>query len=238
MKYFVVLVFISVALSANLPEGTKLCHKSDNFNECLKDALEDALGRFAKGFKPLGIKEIDPLTITEFSSENEGFSQFFKNVKIHGGTNTKFRKVRMDWDKLELYIESFTPHSEMIGDYSFKGTLISFSIDSAGKFKIVSDNILSEHHIQMERFQKNGKNHIRIVSWKIKNKPTSLHYSFDNLIPGNEELSKTIMNTMNENALQIYKELGGAFDEVYGEVHKTVGNQVFGKIPEDELFLP
>lgn len=90
----------------------------------------------------------------------------------------------------------------------------------------------------MERFQKKGKNYLRVVDWKLKNIPAAIRYEYDNIVPDNEQLSNTIIKTMNDNALQLYEDFGTTFSEAYAQLHIAVANKVFEKIPEDELFLP
>ncbi|XP_044763580.1 protein takeout-like [Coccinella septempunctata] len=237
--FFVLIMLSSVSLSAKLPEGTRTCHKSDpNFDVCLRDAMTDGMKRFARGYKPLGVPVLDPIAITELTSDNGGFKQTYKDVKISALGDTKCTNLKIDWDKLEIDIETLTTHSVLSADYSFKGQLLTFPIDSAGKCQIVMDDVTSLHHLTLERFQKNGKNYLRVLTWKLQNKPKAVHYDFENLVPGNEQLSKTILKTLNDNAIEIFAELGSTFEEAYGEVHKSVANKVFEKIPENDIFLP
>ncbi|ERL92115.1 hypothetical protein D910_09435 [Dendroctonus ponderosae] len=59
-----------------------------------------------------------------------------------------------------------------------------------------------------------------------------------NVTMRNEQISREVEKTVNENALEIFKEVKGGFEQVFSKLYKNTANSLFSKIPEDELFLP
>ena len=47
-------------------------------------------------------------------------------------------------------------------------------------------------------------------------KPKRIVFDFENIIDGNEQLSKEVVKTLNENAESVYEDVGPAFNEVMG----------------------
>ncbi|KAK9892729.1 hypothetical protein WA026_021920 [Henosepilachna vigintioctopunctata] len=241
MKTFLIVLCLSSFSSAvKLPEEVKKCSKSDpNLKECLKDAVLAAFNKFASGYKPLGIGTLEPMTISELTTEGSGgITQVYRNIKIDGISKCHIDNVDLNINKLTLDMKAVCPHTEMNADYVLKGKLLTFPIDSSGKCNILLDGIDVNHKTKLERFEKDGRKYLRIRDWKMKLTPSKVHFYYENIMPGNKQLSDTIMKTMNENGVQIFLEQAIGFEEGYAAVHKAITNKVFEKIPEDELFLP
>lgn len=72
----------------------------------------------------------------------------------------------------------------------------------------------------------------------FKFKPKRVVFDYDNIITGNDQLSREIMKTINENALTVYADFGTAIEDIMAMVWVQNINGVFARVPEDELFLP
>lgn len=78
---------------------------------------------------------------------------------------------------------------------------------------------------------------MKLLDYKLSMSPQSCYFDFPNIIPGNEQISKEVGKTVNENSLEIFKDVKGGFEEMLSRLHERSANNVFAKIPEDELFL-
>lgn len=78
---------------------------------------------------------------------------------------------------------------------------------------------------------------MKLSDYKLSMTPQSCYFDFSNIIPGNEQISKEVGKTVNENSLEIFKDVKGGFEKMLSRLHENAANSVFAKIPEDELFL-
>lgn len=91
--------------------------------------------------------------------------------------------------------------------------------------------------MKCEKYYKKGKRHIKLTEYKIDMNPKNVVYHFDDVLPENARISSAITNTVNENPLEIFGDVKPSFEKVWAELHLAMANQVFAKIPVDEIFL-
>lgn len=134
--------------------------------------------------------------------------------------------------------KSFTPEVRMESDYTMKGQLLIFPINGHGNCVNTLYNISGTFGAKCERYTKKNQTYFRITNFSFSIKPEKIHFDFENIIDGNELLSKEVVKTLNENSEIVYADVGPAFNQVMATVWKETINQVFVRIPENELFLP
>ena len=76
-----------------------------------------------------------------------------------------------------------------------------------------------------------------MTDFVLKLKPKRIVFGFENLIDGNEQFSNEVLKTINENSEQVYADVAPAINEAIAKIEKEIVNQVFSRVPEDELFL-
>ncbi|RZC42392.1 takeout, partial [Asbolus verrucosus] len=185
-----------------------------NLNKCLESAVIEAAHKFSGGNKDLGIVPLEPLYIEKIDLGNTSSDNCYWNYK------------------------TLTPKVVMEADYTMNGQLLLFPINGHGKCKNVLYDVQGEFKAKCEKYMKKNKRHVRVSDFDFKVKPKSVVFDFENIVDGNEQLSKQVVKTLNENALDVYADVGSAFDEVMGTIWKQTINQVFSRVPEEELFLP
>lgn len=102
----------------------------------------------------------------------------------------------------------------------------------------ILDDIESKYSAKCEKYSKKGKKHIKVTDFDFEIRPKKVVFDFENLIDRNEQLSKEVVKTLNENSEVVYKDVSPAFDEVMARIWKETINRVFSKVPQEELFLP
>lgn len=85
---------------------------------------------------------------------------------------------------------------------------------------------------------KEGKRYVQLKNIKMKmSDPEHVSFNFENIIPGNPTVSESVAATINENSDTIFRDVKGAFEEVFQQIYTQIMNSIFSKIPIDEVFL-
>lgn len=63
----------------------------------------------------------------------------------------------------------------------------------------------------------------------------SAHYQFDNLFNGDKMLGETVLKAVNDNAIEVFDDVRSGLELSLGLVFKTLAQQVFDKIPANDL---
>lgn len=78
---------------------------------------------------------------------------------------------------------------------------------------------------------------MKIIEYNLQFNPEEVYMNFTGLFPNNENFSKQIENTLMENKDIIFQELKGPFAEVFSSIQMNLNNQVYTKIPLNEIYL-
>ncbi|ERL92114.1 hypothetical protein D910_09435 [Dendroctonus ponderosae] len=218
--------------SLHLPPQITKCRKTDAI--CMSKSITDALLFFANGSEEFGFPKFEPfyvelLEITGDPDKSATLSQRYDNVFMHGMTDTQVKHFRLQDDEqtCKWEIDTYTPITRMNADYSLSGQILVFPINGHGKCNVTMS-------AYFQSFERKNLSKIHVMNMSVE----SCQFDFPNIIPGNEQISREVEKTVNENALEIFKEVKGGFEQVFSKLYKNTANSLFSKIPEDELFLP
>ncbi|XP_050316007.1 circadian clock-controlled protein daywake-like [Anthonomus grandis grandis] len=223
------------------PEITK-CKKSDS--ECMSKSIVQALQFFKNGNKELGFPKLQPFYLEKLEIEADPgksvkLNQHYEKIYLHGMTNAEVKQFSLKDDgktcKWEMIV--YSPGTRMDADYKLTGQVLLFPINGYGRCNVTMQGISNKHSAECEHFTKKGKQHMRLKNYKMDMSVESCHFDFPNIIPGNEKISAELGKTVNENSLEIFKDVKGGFEEILSRLHESGANSIFAKIPEDELFL-
>lgn len=89
----------------------------------------------------------------------------------------------------------------------------------------------------MKPVEKNGKIYAQLEHVKLEFKPELVQYHFDGLFNNDKALSDTMNKFLNENWLEIYKELQEGFAKGISLIIKQMVNSALIKHPYDYLIL-
>ncbi|XP_018570244.1 protein takeout-like [Anoplophora glabripennis] len=246
MIFLLGLVFgVAVVSGAHLPDGVKLCHRSDpDFQKCVAKSLGESLKYFTNGYKELGIPPLKPLFIEKLEIDPEAkqsvsIQQKYHNINVHGITDStfdKYFKIELD-NGCSWVTDASTPVVRMEADYEIKGQLLVFPINSHGKCNITQYDVVDRHMMTCEKYTKNNEIYLRVVNYTMDINSESIVYDFDSIFPGNEQISNEIAKTLNENSLSIFNEVKGGIEKAFSFVYMQYMNNVFSRIPLNQIFL-
>ncbi|KAG5326904.1 TAKT protein, partial [Acromyrmex heyeri] len=220
----------------------KTCKKSDpKFEECLTDAIKDAIVSMAKGLKSFKILPIEPLAVDSIKIGNsEGtvsLKQEYRNIKIHGLTkNLKLYNYQVDWDNLIFTSETFNTQVDFIADYKLEGKILLLPIRGEGKCNISMHDLRTKHETYYEKFEKDGDIYMRMTKYIVKFLPDHITLQFDNLFNGDSILGEQMHKFLNQNSDLIFKEFQAPYEETFGLVFAKVTNNIFTRVPMNKIF--
>lgn len=93
------------------------------------------------------------------------------------------------------------------------------------------------YSLDCKREDKKEQTFITVTSFKMVMNPEQIHLDFENLIPGNEQLTNEVSKTINENSHEIFKDVKGAIEQVFEKIFTATTNRVFSKLKESDIFL-
>lgn len=80
-------------------------------------------------------------------------------------------------------------------------------------------------------------NHIKVTKLHLDTPTVRSYFKFDNLFNGNKQLGDEMNKFMNENWLDVAKDTKPSFDETLDRVFKQNLDNLFEKVPYDEIFV-
>lgn len=92
------------------------------------------------------------------------------------------------------------------------------------------------HIITFKEQQKEGKTFWLVDVYKLGMSITGAHFDYTNLFNGNKLLGDNMLKVMNDNWKDVSEGLIGGLEEAYGIILKAMANQLFEKVPIDEIF--
>jgi len=236
---------VNCVLSASvhkLPPSFITCPQSKpNFDECLVKAIESALVDLKPGYAPLEVNALDPLVITRLSIEQgEGpvsINLTFNDLHVEGVSAAKVKGpevhvIEENWGR----IKGSVPKLILTGQYEIGGKVLLLPITGKGPFKLVVDDVTANVRLNFKDLpSKNGKTFKEVKEFicKLDMKKLSIH--LENLFNGDKALGENMNRFLNENSLELWKELQPAFEQAIGYALKDISNKLFSKVPIDDI---
>ncbi|XP_035448948.1 protein takeout [Spodoptera frugiperda] len=234
--------FVGADSGLSLPEDFTRCRQKDpKLNECLKMAVPDALRRMKKGIPSLSVPQMEPLHV---SSINVGsgsgpvvITQMYRNIKLHGLTDTVLTLYKADLKNYRLRTDSITPKMEFIADYIMKGRILLLPIQGKGAANITMVNLVVKHDLIGEPVVKDGQTYMHIKEYRVKFIPQKVELYFSNLFNGDKALGDTMNQFLNSNSDLVFNELKESYEKSLSSVFQNVTNEIFDRVPMNKIFL-
>lgn len=228
----------------------KFCQRSDEkFNECLKDAIKNALITLRDGNEAIGIPAIDPyyveyeraVHVPEGSSPgNFNLRSEVRNATLAGMTDDlEVRRVATKFtDKtFQMKIEAFVPQFKLEGKYKLKGQMLILRMNGDGRMRVTQKNVTGIMSLKGDIVKKeDGLEYINLTSMTLKTTPTTTAYLMENVFNGDEQLSKTINEFMNQHWREVNEMLLPAYFKHFNEKFRQMSNKIFYNVPMDMIF--
>ncbi|KAL3270740.1 hypothetical protein HHI36_021265 [Cryptolaemus montrouzieri] len=240
MKYVVLFFEIfAIALAAKLPPNFKKCKINDQ--ECLKNALQDALPNLKGGLSELGLPSLDPLYIPEMTigaGQNVvQLTQKYKEANLYGAADSQIKSVDIDLKKNKIDVKFTFPLWTLNATYEVKGKILLLPVFGTGPCSLTLENGNADLTFNIETYKKKDQSYIRGTQGKMVVRIQRATYKFDNLFNGDKILGDNINNVLNENWREVYEEVAPGYGDVYSAAFMNIMNKIFSKVPLPELFL-
>ncbi|KAK3927384.1 Protein takeout [Frankliniella fusca] len=248
LELAVVAVLIAVCAapseaSSKLPSNFKRCRADDpKLNECLRVAVEDAFHKMKDGISSLGVLPVDPLKVDRIKiNQGQGsvsLNMDLSNIIISGLAHTSMTNYSADLPNGILRTETFTKTLRMDFNHVVGGRILLLPIRGAGPGTITLSDLTVHHYLKsVPKTKKDGKTYWNLQEYKVKFIPKHISMDFKGLFGGDGRLGDQLNTFLNQNALIIYEEIGGAFEDAFSAVFKEVTTRVFSKVPYNDIFI-
>ncbi|KAI4499850.1 hypothetical protein M0802_005106 [Mischocyttarus mexicanus] len=222
--------------------GIKTCKRNaDDFSSCLRLALQESWPAIYNGIPELGIPNLNPY-YEKFSVYEIGSKEFrgkvtLKDEYFYGLNNAKFTAVRPEYtdDKFKLEIDFTIPKWFTEADYNVDANLANFKMNGKGHFNA------SAEFVKITWFLSGFIKNDRWVVEEYRPRPyqlSKLKIWADDLFNGSPELTKAILDFINEFWPSLYRGVSPFVEEIWSKYYTPVVNNFFSKISFDEIFPP
>ncbi|KAL4705870.1 hypothetical protein ACJJTC_019305 [Scirpophaga incertulas] len=243
MKYAVLFtaVLAGVYSDYSLPESFRRCRQQDlKLNDCLRQAVPDALRKMREGVPSLSVPRMEPLHVASINIDSGAgpvvITQDYKNIKLHGLTDSVLTTYKADLKSYRLRTDSLTPKMEFIADYVMKGRILVLPIQGKGVANITMLNLVVKHDLIGEPVTRDGQTYMHIRDYRVKFIPKKVLLHFSNLFNGDKRLGDQMNLFLNQNSDLVFNELKESYERSLSSVFQDVTNKIFDKVPMNRIF--
>ncbi|XP_064292734.1 protein takeout isoform X2 [Plodia interpunctella] len=193
-----------------------------------------------EGIPSLGVPPMEPLHVAGINiSSGAGpvvISQNYRNIKLHGLTDSLLTTYKADLKRYRLRTDSITPKMEFIGDYVMKGRILVLPIQGKGIANITMVNLVVKHDLIFEPVTRDGQIYMHMKDYRVKFIPERVILHFSNLFNGDKRLGDQMNLFLNENSELVFNELKESYEKSLSSVFQDVTNKIFDKVPMNKIF--
>lgn len=129
------------------------------------------------------------------------------------------------------------PRLELVGPYEMDGRVLILPVQGKGESNLTLTNSQVSIRFLGKPVTKNGKVYMQTDNLKFTVQPAKMTVQFQNLFNGDPVLGPTTNQFLNENWSDIFGELKPSVEAAFGEVVKTLINNVFASLAYKNAFL-
>ncbi|KAJ3617211.1 hypothetical protein MTP99_007455 [Tenebrio molitor] len=242
MKTLIVLSVLSLCNAFPMPSSFTKCDKrKPDFNECLSEAVRNAIGQLVKPMEKYHLPSFEPFQFASLSPKSgvQGGSSStvvkFRNYRIYGRTKIDSSKAKMNFEDNTLTLELSHPEIRYEFDYEAKGKMFVLPFDSAGHGTVTLKNPIYTIKFTLEEYVKDNKKYLRVVDSNMTLKPESMTMYFENLFK-NKVLNDAFNREMSESWKVIFANFSAGYMDSYAKVYGDVFNNFLEVVPLVDLF--
>ncbi|XP_063709108.1 protein takeout-like [Culicoides brevitarsis] len=231
---------IKADYSERLPEYINVCHANDpKLNECVKKSILNLRPYLSNGIPALSIPSVDPLEIPKISLQQDSgpinLNSRFENIKIHGLSHFRIRAVRIDPEKAKFRLRLWFPELHMVADYYVKGKFLMVPMVGNGKSTGNFSDVDAIASLKAERFNRDGREFLRIKDIFAEFNIGHASVRLDSLFNGNQELSDTLNQFLNQNWKAVTAEIKPELEEFISNFLNETTSNLFNRYPYEQL---
>ncbi|CAH1397721.1 unnamed protein product [Nezara viridula] len=233
----IVLLCVVGAWSA-LPGNLKPCKMGSNdYGDCLKTEITNAIKFFKSGNKKMGVHPIEPFRFVTMSV-NQGTGPVtikldLKNFDMKGLSNIEIQEVKNDWKTME--IKAHLKELDCEGEYAIQGKVLMLPISGTGKCSIKAKELDLLAVLKMSEVTKGGKTYMQVDGFDVDINPKRAIFDFQNLFNGDKALGDNMNLFLNENHEEIVRELKPAISKGMSAGFTHLANQVLSRINAKDI---
>ncbi|CAH1397712.1 unnamed protein product [Nezara viridula] len=236
--HLIFLVFCVGGVLSALPKGWRACKQSEpEYEDCLKQQIDNAIQFFKNGDKKMGIIPLDPLHFdtmdVEQGSGPVSLTLKMKNVSFVGLSESRVTSVKNDWKTMNLTFHIPYAHNE--GDYTINGQILVLPISGSGRVSMDWYDLSYIFEMTFKEITKDGKKYYQIEKIPVAVVPKKVSFNFGNLFNGNKELGDNTNKFLNEHSEEILNELKPAMSKTLEKGYRIYINRILAKIPAEEI---
>ncbi|XP_050666302.1 circadian clock-controlled protein daywake-like [Leptidea sinapis] len=227
----------------NIEKYLKICERNSlEVNECLVDAVQDALKVMIDGNKELGVPPLDPFLQkelrVEYNNNQIKAKMVMSDIYVIGLSTSTVRDVRLkaDEDKFHLEIDMFTPKVIIKGQYEGGGSYNSLKLLATGEFNNTMTDLVYTWKVDGAPEVIDGVTYIRVSSFYMRPDVGTMKTTLTNNNPDSKELTELGVRITNENWRLLYKEMLPFAQSNWNKIGTRICNKIFLKVPYDVLF--
>ncbi|GBP39799.1 RNA-directed DNA polymerase from mobile element jockey [Eumeta japonica] len=174
----------------------KICDRdSPDVNDCLAEAIQEALKTLSRGIPDLGVPSIDPYEQDEIHLEyknNQIRAQMdMKNLHVEGLKKAKIQGVRLkaDDDRFHLEIDVKQPKVFIKGDYHGEGQYNSLRVNTDGQFNVTMRDLVFTWKLDGVPEKQGDETFMKIISFYMRPDVGNFRSHVTNIFPDNPQLN-------------------------------------------------
>ncbi|XP_061714318.1 circadian clock-controlled protein daywake-like [Cydia pomonella] len=226
--------FIEYGFTRLTPDFIHPCPVDDR--ACLIQSTKDAIPYFTKGIPELGVPSMDPFYIERLSIPLSGLKISFFNGKVTGFRKAVIDNVESNFAKRKFVLE-FHSNVTLKGGYDATGRILTFPINGEGDAKIKITNLKMKVMMNLDMMSDDkGVKHLFVKNYKYNfGYGDKVQYNLTNLVKGSPELSRTLLQFLNENWKLVSEEFGKPVVDYATELALRTIEKFFLAVPYEEL---
>ncbi|XP_038214310.1 uncharacterized protein LOC119834097 [Zerene cesonia] len=227
-----VCAFVGILCDADI-SFIQPCHSYDC--ACLKSSAQQALPYIAAGIPELGMGTLDPMNVAHVATNQQGLDIDFRNTVVKGLRHCLVLDLAMQQGHISIDLQCSVV---LTGDYSLNGNLMDFQIDGNGPYDIIIRDIVVQVVLDTDLREEGGDTYLNIRNWSHSaHVLTNVKFHFENLLPGNKRLAKTVAHLANSNWRVIFDEMAPPIVKaIVARIVKET-SKLFDNVPLNKLSL-
>ncbi|KAK5638092.1 hypothetical protein RI129_012387 [Pyrocoelia pectoralis] len=135
-----------------------------------------------------------------------------------------------------MSFNTYVPTVTMFADYDFDGYILFLPMVGNGKVTITTINVTLEIDMAGEVVTIKEERYAKLNSLNISMDPFDCKVEFTNLFNGDEQLGAEMNHILSANCLAIYHDVRAGYEESGAAACKSFLDQLFTKVPYNNLF--
>uniref|UniRef100_A0A146MC34 Circadian clock-controlled protein n=2 Tax=Lygus hesperus TaxID=30085 RepID=A0A146MC34_LYGHE len=235
------LVYLSTAV-CKLPPYIKPCKVDENIESCVLGQQETVIANVGNGDPAHKINSFNPMEVDELTVLDNGGSRAvamnmtFKNMKIWGLPDGRLKKFWVTPRKKLEWIVDCPKGFKILSKYKVDGKVLLLPIKGDGDIEVFMDGVTLHFMIHIEVTKKGKREVITIKKTDMTHTVKNMTLHMDNLFNGDKLLGDELNLVMNENWMELNKQLGPPISKALALATKPILERIVSQASYNDIF--